>query len=265
VRDPVASDAPRVSQRVEVAIEALIARRRLLPGARLPSERALAQELKVSRTSLREAVGRLAARGRITVRRTGIVLAEPPAQWTEQTIAAPLAPLVAADPGYGHDIFEVRESLDGTAAYHAARRADGADRDRIRRRFDAMERLHGVGDVAAEAHADAAFHLAIAHASHNAVLAQVMSSLFGLLHTSISRSREKLYALPQTFEALSSQHRLMMERILAGDADGARLAADVHLLFVRTSVRRVEEDTARQERANAAQRRAAGQDQGPTR
>ena len=75
-----------------------------------------------------------------------------------------------------------------TAAYHAARRADAVDKDRIRRRFDAMEKLHGAGDVAAEAHADAAFHLAIAHASRNAVLTHVMSSLFGLLHTSISQA-----------------------------------------------------------------------------
>ncbi|MDO7835630.1 FCD domain-containing protein [Sphingobium sp. HBC34] len=249
---PAADATPRVSERIEAEIEALIARRKLLPGARLPSERALAQALGVSRASLREAVGRMAAHGRLMVRRTGIVLAQPAAQWTEQAISAPLAPLVAVNPGYGHDIFEVRESLDATAAYHAALRADGADKDRIRRRFDTMEALHVKGDGAEQAHADAAFHLAIAHASHNAVLAHVMSSLFNLLHASISRSREKLYAVPRTFEALSAQHRLMMDRILAGDADGARDAANVHLRFVRTSVQQVEEDIARQARAAIA-------------
>ena len=104
----------------------------------------------------------------------------------------------------------------------------------------------------AEAHADAAFHLAIAHASRNAVLTHVMSSLFGLLHTSISQTREKIYAVPRTFEELSAQHRAIMERIVAGDAEGARDAADVHLEFVRTTVRRVEDDLARAERAAAA-------------
>lgn len=243
----------RVSERVETEIEDLIARRKLLPGARLPSERDLAETLGVSRNSLREAMNRLAAQGRITIRpRAGAILAEPAAQWTEQMIAEPLAPLVGTNPGYGHDIFEVRESLDGTAAYHAARRADGIDKDRIRRRFEDMEKLHAAGDVAAEAHADAAFHLAIAHASRNAVLTHVMSSLFGLLHTSISRSREKIYAVPLTFEALSAQHRAIMDCILTGDADGARDAADVHLEFVRTTVRRVEEDIARNARATAA-------------
>jgi len=247
------SEPARASKPVDVALEALIARRKLLPGARLPSERALAEALGVSRNSLREAMNRLAARGRITIRpRAGATLAEPPAQWTERMIAAPLAPLMKVDPGYDHDIFEVREALDGTAAYHAARRADGVDKDRIRRRFDAMEKLHGAGDLLAAAHADAAFHLAIAHASHNAVLTHVMSSLFGLLHTSISQSRQKIYAVPLTFDALSVQHRSIMDRILAGDADGARDAADVHLAFVRDTVRRVEEDLARDARAAAA-------------
>lgn len=254
--DPVSAvgnAAPSASGRAEAAIEALIVERKLLPGARLPSERALADTLGVSRNILREAMNRLVSRGRIIIRpRAGAILAEPSAQWTQAMIAEPLAPLVEGNPGYGHDIFEVRESLDSTAAYHAARRADAVDKDRIRRRFDAMEKLHAAGDVAAEAHADAAFHLAIAHASRNAVLTHVMSSLFGLLHTSISQTREKIYAVPRTFEELSAQHRAIMERIVAGDAEGARDAADVHLEFVRTTVRRVEDDLARAERAAAA-------------
>lgn len=241
------------SARAEAAIATLIAQRKLLPGARLPSERALAETLGVSRNILREAMTRLAAQGRIIIRpRAGAILAEPAAQWTGLAIAEPLAPLIEADAGYGDDIFEVRETLDGTAAYHAARRADAVDKDRIRRRFDAMERLHGAGDLAAAAHADAAFHLAIAHAARNAVLTHVMSSLFGLLHTSISQSRETLYAVPRTFETLSAQHRAIMDRIVAGDPDGARAAADVHLAFVRRTVRQVEDDQARTQRAAAA-------------
>ena len=61
----------RVTDRVEAEIEALIRDRGLEPGDRLPSERALADRLSASRTSLREAIGRLAARGLVEGARPG--------------------------------------------------------------------------------------------------------------------------------------------------------------------------------------------------
>lgn len=82
--DPVSAvgnAAPSASGRAEAAIEALIVERKLLPGARLPSERALADTLGVSRNILREAMNRLVSRGRIIIRpRAGAILAEPSAQ-----------------------------------------------------------------------------------------------------------------------------------------------------------------------------------------
>lgn len=242
----------RMSDRAEAAIEELIRVRRLRPGQRVPSERALSETLGISRPILREAIGRLAARGRLVVRPRGISVAEPSvADWVQETIVGPLAALAAGDPGYGRDVMEIRHALDGMAAWHAARRADAGDRARIRDRFDSMIRCHEAGNAEAEALGDAAFHLAIAEASHNAVLRQVMASLFGLLQRSISASHEKLYTVPRTFERLSEQHRALMEAILAGDAEGARAASDTHLRFVETTIRDIDEDRARQARSAA--------------
>ncbi|KAK0350806.1 hypothetical protein LTR94_027523, partial [Friedmanniomyces endolithicus] len=200
-----------------------------------------------SRGSLREAIVRLSAAGRLSVGPRGTTIAAPlAARWAEGTIAAPLGARIAADPGYGRDVLEVRQGLERQAAFHAARRALPADRDHIRRCFDAMIDSHGSGDAGDEAQADAAFHLAIARASHNAVLHSVMSSMFGLLRSSISDSLEKLYTVPRTFEQLSDQHRRLMETILAGDAEAARDASDAHIQFVETTIRGIDEERARQ-------------------
>ena len=121
----------------------------------------------------------------------------------------------------------------------------------IRHCFDKLADCHEKGDAMAEARADAAFHLSIADASHNAVLRSVMSSMFGLLQSSISQSLDKLYIVPRTFERLSEQHQALVDAIAAGDADAARLASDTHIAFVAQTIRTIDEERARIERARA--------------
>lgn len=252
---PIPSPARSVTDRVEQALEALIEQRGLGAGDRLPPERALSDILGASRNSLREALMRLGARGRVIVRRGGNIVAEPAAaRWTEATIADPLTPVVAGNPGFGHDVLEVRRGLEGQAAYHAALRAGPEDVGAIRRCFDQLATCHEQGDAVAEAHADAAFHLSIADASHNAVLRSVMSSMFGLLQKSISESLDKLYEAPRTFERLSEQHQALVDAIAAGDADGARQASDRHLAFVAQTIRSIDDERARLERADTLRR-----------
>ena len=164
-------------------------------------------------------------------------------------ITAPLASLMLDDPEYRFDVLEIRHALDGTAAWHAAMRAMPEDKDRLRDRFDHMISLHGTDDPVEEARADAAFHLAIAEASHNLVLLQVTRALFDLLQANISQNLEKLYLLPRVFEPLSAQHRELMDAIVAGDAARARAAAYVHIDFVHTSLKSIDEDEARKARA----------------
>ena len=62
------STSSRLSDRVAERLRALISERGLRPGDRLPAERALAVELGISRTSLREAIARLASQGLLTAR-----------------------------------------------------------------------------------------------------------------------------------------------------------------------------------------------------
>ncbi|WCE05776.1 transcriptional regulator LldR [Pseudoxanthomonas sp. JBR18] len=241
----------RASDRAAAQLQALIARRGLQPGDRLPAERTLALELSVSRPALREGIARLASQGLLVSRGGGGTFVQAPA--AERGMGATLAPylpLFQDDPEYRFDVLEIRHALEGATAWHAAQRATDADRARIVAAFEAMLAAHGHDDPAGEARADAAFHLSIAEASHNLVLLQVMRGLFELLQSNISQNREKLYTSPRTFEPLSVQHREMMDAVLAGDPERARNAAQDHVEFVHGSLKSLDEDEARRARAS---------------
>lgn len=242
----------RVSDRVAAQLRALIADRGLQPDQRLPAERALALELGVSRTALREAIAQLASQGLLRARIGGGTYVQRPHTPEDQVIAPlqPFLPLLQGDPEYRFDVLETRHALEGATAWHAALRATDADRARIAAAFEAMLQAHAQGDAAAEARADADFHLAIAEAAHNRVLLQVMRGLFDLLQTNISQSRHKLFQSPRTFAPLLAQHRALHDAILAGEPERARDAAHAHLAFVHTALRSLDEDEARRARAS---------------
>ncbi|MFG1379735.1 FCD domain-containing protein [Xanthobacter autotrophicus] len=238
-------------------IETLIADGGLEAGARLPSERKLAADFGVSRSRLREAIQQLASRGILTARQGGgTFVAAPLSPSSLDKALSPLSSLARMEPGYWQDVMEIRKSLDGDTAYCAALRAGDEDRARLTAAFEHIRKAEGA-DAATQAQADAAFHMAVAQASHNAVLRQVMAGLFELLQHSISASLEKLYRLPRTAHALEDQHRLIFQAIVEGRADDARDAARRHLDFVEDSLRLIEDAVARERRSVRALSRAA--------
>lgn len=240
-------------------IEALIAERGLEPGARLPAERALAAELNVSRPKLREAIRHLSSRGRLVSRRGGGTYVAAPAEapFSEAALSDALGPLAAeaaGEPGYWHDVMEIRKSLDADMAFHAALRAGPQDKANLQA---ALENVLSAAatDAQTQAKADSAFHMAVAEASHNAVMRQVMAGLFDLLRHSISRSLEKLYLIPSTAQALDDQHRAIAAAIIAGRPEEARTAALLHLEFVEETLREIEDDAARRRRSSRVAQR----------
>jgi len=249
------SDSPRPSgrlpDRLAERLRQRIAESGLVAGHRLPAERSLAAELGVSRGALREALQQLRSQGLLVSRVGGGTYVQGPAPG-ESPVTAPLVsyqPVLREDPDYRYDVLEARHALEGAAAWHAAQRATDEDRARIQACFHAMWRAHARRDDDAEARADAEFHLAIAEASHNLVLLQVMRGLFELLQTNISQSRQKLYQAPRTGAALQNQHRGICDAIVAGDAERARAAMQTHLQYVHDALRALEQDEARRERA----------------
>jgi GntR family transcriptional repressor for pyruvate dehydrogenase complex len=237
----------KVSDAIVNQIERLILEGTLKPGDRLPAERELAQELNVSRPSLREALLKLESKGLLQSRRGGgtyvIDIIAP-------TLTDPLVHLLKNHPEATFDILELRHALEEVAAYFAAIRHTDADREILRRRFAALAATHeGEHDPLRDAEADTEFHLAIADASHNVVLMHIMRGLFNLLRSSICGSLEKLYTQAGNYEIVHNHHSEIMHAVLKRNPESARRAAHLHLAFVEATLRELEEEETRHERS----------------
>ncbi len=221
----------------------MIADGSLQPGQSLPSERKLADQMQVSRTSLREAIQKLSSKGLIYTRQGG-------GSYICDGIAPefvdPLILLLKNHPETRFDVLEMRTALEGTAAYYAALRGTDEDKAKISRCYQGMIENHGkTNDPMDEARLDAAFHLSIVEASHNLVLLHVMRGLFNLLQSSISHNLDKLYTLPRVFQPLSQQHERLMNCIINGEHESAKQAAMTHLEFVEECLHKIDREESR--------------------
>ncbi|MEG3640797.1 FCD domain-containing protein [Magnetococcus sp. PR-3] len=236
----------KISDTIAEQLESLITEGVLEPGEKLPPERDLAQQLEVSRPSLREALHKLETQGFLESRQGGGTYVK---RIIEPTFTEPLVQLFSTTPRLAHDYVEFRQSLEGMAAYYAAIRATEADKTIMTARFEAMEKAHNFSDPTEEAEADADFHLSIAEASHNLVLLHIVRGLFSLLKRGVFFNRKRLYTRKGNRQRLLDQHRAMLESILEGDPEGAQAAAHTHLTFVQNNMREMGEEKMREELA----------------
>ncbi|WP_445116238.1 transcriptional regulator LldR [Acinetobacter sp. WZC-1] len=245
----------KVSDKVVQKLRMLIEQQNIQPGERLPAERKLCEKLGVSRTSLREAIQQLTSTGMLVSRiGAGTFLQQLPLNWSQYRIVEPLSHLIDEDPAYRFDVQEARIVLEGGTAWYAAQRATAEDISRIRHYYDQISHFQSLGDGDQAAQADARFHLAIAEASHNLVLIQMMRGLFDLLQFNVALGRRKVWSEPHRFDQLHDQHRQVMEAIEHQDPKAARKAVCGHIEFVVQQVRLISEEEARRQRASRLNR-----------
>ncbi|SUS04387.1 Pyruvate dehydrogenase complex repressor [uncultured Defluviicoccus sp.] len=243
----------RLSDSVARYLEKLVLEGTLRAGDRLPAERKLAAELNVSRPSLREALQKLEAAGLVETRHGGGTFVR---NAFGAALTDPLIQLFHDHPQAAFDFIELRATLEGMGAYHAALRGTDADRETLSEHFAAMERAHANEDPTEEAERDADFHYAIAEASHNTVLMHVMRGLLDLLRRDVIFNRMRLYKRPDARDVLLRQHRAIYTAIMARDAEAARAAAQGHMAEVAAFFRAdreaaIRDDSARRRRARS--------------
>jgi len=220
-------EPPRRTPLASMVFEQLLAQiedGRLSPGDRLPTELELTRILEVGRSSVREALHGLIALGVIETRpgRGAVVVDATPDVFgglgRMQKIEAGMHAAALSD------LLEVRESLEGKAAYLAAERASADDVAMIVRAASAIGRRPS--SRAAYFKANAAFHVAIARASRNRMLEKALASVIG----QVRAFRERLIGEAEAATANDDkEHREIVAAIRARDPARAQRAAIDHV------------------------------------
>lgn len=217
----------RAHEEVLARIEEQITAGRLRPGDRLPGERQLAESLGVSRASVREALRVLEAMG-VLVSSTGrgpdagAVLAGRPAE--------ALGDVLRLHVGLAHfsmrDIVETRRVIETWAARSAAEHAAPEHLARLR---DAVGRM-SAPDLTPDQFnaADTDFHLVLAEASGNTVVATLMHGLRDAVGRHAVEAVERL-GWPESAAALREDHDRILAAVEAGRPDAAAEAVHDHL------------------------------------
>ena len=211
------------AEQVVAHVRALIERRALRPGDRLPAERDLASQIGVSRPTVRAGLHALAAMGVVQSRRgSGTFIPNgPPALAPE-----PLS-FLAALHGFSRDeMYEARRVLEIGAAGLAAERATS---DQLAVLADEVASLFALmHEPQAFLVHDVNFRRGVAASSGNPILAALIEMVSGLYYEQRRKTAER--AANRDRRAAAEAHRRIYQAIRSRDADGARRAMHDHLV-----------------------------------
>ena len=204
------------------------------PGSRLPSERTLAEELDVSRVTVRQALVSLQTLGRVQIRTgSGVYVSDSAA--------------VGSHALTGTSAFELTQARLLFESEAAALAAPDIGETTLTRLGGLLARMEASDSDETADLADRDFHMTIAAASGNGVVRQVIESLW--------RMRLEREPIKAVYRAVCShdvakrgeEHAEILDALKARDANAARLAMRKHFRRLIESMVDVAEEQALEE------------------
>lgn len=223
--------ALRLSDGISDRILGLIVDEHLEEGARLPSERDLAERFNTSRPTVSQALRRLSLMGMVDIKRgSGVYVLRRP----QTMVTASVSLMLNLDRDSIGDLMQARLLLETAAVEQASQRTDGPTNEEAEGVVDVLERL-------VEAHsstsrwiaADTVFHAAVVDLAQNTFL----SAFYESVHTAslsweydewVSRNREPNWLHATGPEEHRDLHEPIMRAVLDRDIDSARAAVRTH-------------------------------------
>ncbi|NBQ88103.1 MAG: FadR family transcriptional regulator [Betaproteobacteria bacterium] len=209
----------RLYRHIAEQLLALIEQGEYPPGTRLPSERELAQQLGVSRPSVREALIALEVEGWVEVRTgSGVYVIDRPQTHAAEVPAAEWGPL---------ELIRARRVVEGETAALAARHARRKDTEAMQRALQSMrdDAARGVMPLAG----DRAFHLAIVGACGNVVLTETVETYWDARGGQLFERLGDHFESEDSWRTAIAEHEAIVTAIHSHDPEAARTAMHVHL------------------------------------
>jgi DNA-binding FadR family transcriptional regulator len=200
-----------------------------LPGDKLPPERTLAQQLGVSRMTVREAIRVLRAEGYVSSRRGsagGITVLDQgeDVKRLRQVLLGRMAELDGD--------FEFRIAVEGAAARLAAQRRTKRDLARLHEAYLELEQGRETARFRA---ADNVFHLAIADAARNRFMRQAIESVRAMTWMPLDQQ------ISNVFTSAHEHHAQILQAIEDKDPEAAERAVVAHIQRAQRDLHRVVE------------------------
>ncbi|MGH7320099.1 MAG: FadR/GntR family transcriptional regulator [Candidatus Rokuibacteriota bacterium] len=187
----------RLHERVIAQLKHLIASAQIEAGQKLPPERTLVTHLGVSRVVVREALRSLEQAGLVEIK-PGAAGGAFVTAALHKPLSNSVRDLVRGGKLTAQHFFDARRAVECASVALAAERASAKDIARLR----AINRrlLDDLDDNTRLREHNAAFHLAIAEISENALIKLLVESLMDLLNTVYPRSRQSRDFIQDTFD-----------------------------------------------------------------
>ncbi|HJV45734.1 MAG TPA: FadR/GntR family transcriptional regulator [Bacillota bacterium] len=197
------------------------------PGEKLDTIENLAKQYHVGRSTIREALSHLKARGLIETKQGG-------GTYVLQSLDKKLE--IAAQIDDFKELLEVRKILELGCIELAAMNRTNENIQELTRIVEQME--DAVGNEEISQVYDVNFHLAIARASQNHLLQKMMESISSSMIRTIRDSRKLwMYSESQTAPRLFEEHQKMLEAIIEQDVQLGIVTMSKHLQKVESVVK----------------------------
>ncbi len=217
----------KISDQVFEQIRELIFRGQLKPSQQLLPERELAEQLNVSRTTVRNAINKLEVMGLLEHKQGQGTFVRSPETWRQDN---PLAMAMRTEKATLKDLLEVRLGMECNAAALAAERAERRDLEFMQNSMKEFDTEIQSGHLGTDA--DTAFHMAIAFATKNPFHVYIMKNFYDLLFSGIRENLSHLYRVEGNLEKIFRQHMAIFESIRNSDSKAAYNAMKQHINFV---------------------------------
>lgn len=213
-------------------IKGLVESGEIAPGGKLPSERKLAEEFGVARSSVREAIRSLADQGVLVSRQgAGTFLADRP----QSELLERLSDGLAGQHRRLSQVFGFRRLLEPQLAREAVANGTEPQKDALR----SAVRRQGAAMAAGKSgrREDREFHLLLARATGNPIAEEALTALSDVF----DEPRAQRFESSERDSASLVAHRRIMDAIDNDDADGAAREMERHLREMESIICEMEE------------------------